>query len=105
MLDASLDSVSRCARKKRASLLSLVVLGLWTSLMIMTGVGAGLGYLLAGTLPHTWFNLFEGIAAGAMLTMIASTMIPEAVHLGSANLVGLSTLAGFVVSLLFKLLE
>jgi hypothetical protein len=40
-----------------------------------------------------------------MLTMIASTMIPEAVHLASANIVGLSTLAGFVVSLLFKLLE
>jgi CRP-like cAMP-binding protein len=81
------------------------VLGLWTSLMLVTGIGSGLGYLLAGSLSHVWFSLFEGVAAGAMLTMIASTMIPEAVHLASANVVGLSTLAGFVVSLLFKLLE
>ena len=99
------EALYSSANMKKHGLSSARVLGLWTSLMIMTGVGAGGGYLLAGTLPHTWFNLFEGIAAGAMLTMIASTMIPEAVHLGSANIVGLSTLAGFVVSLLFKLLE
>jgi CRP-like cAMP-binding protein len=99
------EALYSSANMKKHGLSSTRVLGLWTSLMIMTGIGAGFGYLLAGTLPHTWFNLFEGIAAGAMLTMIASTMIPEAVHLGSANIVGLSTLAGFVVSLLFKLLE
>jgi len=37
--------------------------------------------------------------------MIAAAMIPEAVILGSGNLVGLSTLAGFLSALLFKLLE
>ena len=39
------------------------------------------------------------------LTMIASAMIPEAVHMGSANAVGLSTLAGFLAAISFKLLE
>ena len=39
-------------------------------------------------------------SAGAMLTMI-----PEAVLLGSGNVVGLSTLAGFLGAVLFKLLE
>jgi hypothetical protein len=47
----------------------------------------------------------EGIAAGAMLTMIAAAMIPEAVILGSGNLVGLSTLFGFLCAIMFKLLE
>jgi hypothetical protein len=48
----------------------------------------------------------EGIAAGAMLTTIASTMIPEAVHLsGSSSRSGLATLAGFLAAAAFKLLE
>jgi hypothetical protein len=37
--------------------------------------------------------------------MIASAMIPEAVHMGHASTVGLSTLAGFLASISFKLLE
>ena len=48
----------------------------------------------------------EGIAAGAMLTAIAATMIPEAVHLaGSGSRVGLATLFGFLSAVCFKLLE
>ena len=78
---------------------------MWGSLMVMTGVGAGLGFLLGGVLPLTWIVFIEGVAAGAMLTMIASTMIPEAVHLGNPHVVGLSTLGGFLSAILFKLLE
>ena len=40
-----------------------------------------------------------------VLTMIASTMIPEAVHLGGGSVVGLSTLIGFLSAISFKLLE
>ncbi len=78
---------------------------MWFSLMVITAIGAGLGYLLAGMLNHAWLIFAEGLAAGAMLTMIASAMIPEAVHMGHASAVGLSTLAGFLASITFKLLE
>jgi zinc transporter ZupT len=64
-----------------------------------------LGYLLAGALNPTWLIFAEGLAAGAMLTMIAAAMIPEAVHMGHASAVGLSTLAGFLAAISFKLLE
>ena len=47
----------------------------------------------------------EGLAAGAMLTMIAQTMIPEAVHLGGPTITGLSTLIGFVAAVSFKVFE
>jgi hypothetical protein len=41
-----------------------------------------------------------------MLTTIASTMIPEAVHLaGSGARVGLATLIGFLVAISITLLE
>jgi len=78
---------------------------MWFSLMVITAVGSGLGFLFAGVLEPSWLIFAEGMAAGAMLTMIASAMIPEAVHLGNANVVGLSTLAGFMATISFKLLE
>jgi hypothetical protein len=47
----------------------------------------------------------EGLAVGAMLTMIAAAMIPEAALGGKGNLVDLSMLAGFLAAISFKLLE
>ena len=78
---------------------------MWFALMVMTAVGAGLGYLLAGVLSETWLVFAEGVAAGAMLTMIAAAMIPEAAAHGKPSEIGLSTLAGFLAAILFKLLE
>ncbi|MDY0039127.1 MAG: cyclic nucleotide-binding domain-containing protein [Desulforhabdus sp.] len=81
------------------------IISMWFSLMIITALGAGFGYLLAGALHHGWLVFAEGLAAGAMLTMIAAAMIPEAVHIGNSSAVGLSTLAGFLAAILFKLFE
>ncbi|MEM7232852.1 MAG: cyclic nucleotide-binding domain-containing protein [Planctomycetota bacterium] len=81
------------------------ILLMWTSLMVITALGAGVGYWLGGALPHSVLVAVEGIAAGAMLTMIASTLIPESVHLGGRNTVGLSTLIGFLSAVAFKLFE
>jgi len=78
---------------------------MWFSLMIMTALGSGVGYWLGGILPNHYVVFSQGLAAGAMLTMIASAMIPEAVHNGNSNLVGISTLLGFFASVLFKLFE
>jgi len=81
------------------------VLLLWSSLLVVTALGAGVGFLVAESLSHTWVIFAEGLAAGAMLTMIAAAMIPEAVHMGKAGVVGLSTLGGFLAAISFKLLE
>jgi CRP-like cAMP-binding protein/zinc transporter ZupT len=77
---------------------------LWATLVAITGLGAGVGFGLGESLPETVQAGIQGVAAGAMLTMIASTMIPEAVHLGGRNVVGLSTLAGFFAAVAFSLL-
>ena len=83
----------------------LKVFSMWFSLTIMTSIGAGIGYLLGGSVDHGIIVIIEGLAAGAMLTMIAAAMIPEAVHLGGSNITGLATLAGFLSAIAFKLLE
>jgi zinc transporter ZupT len=78
---------------------------MWLALMITTAVGSGLGFGLASVISETWLVFAEGVAAGAMLTMIAAAMIPEAAAHGKPSIVGLSTLAGFLAAVMFKLLE
>ena len=71
---------------------------MWFSLVVITGIGDGLGYLLAESLKPSLLIFAESFAAGAMQTMISTAMIPEAVHIGNANIVGLSTFAGFLAA-------
>ncbi|CAK0791214.1 unnamed protein product, partial [Prorocentrum cordatum] len=85
------------------------ILLMWAATTVVTAVGAGLGALLfppgsSGELHvETAIAGVEGLAAGAMLTMIAQTMMPEAFEQGG-DIVGLSTLAGFLCALSVKLL-
>ena len=45
----------------------------------MTSLGAAAGFWFGDILTHGVLVLVEGFAAGAMLTMIAAAMIPEAI--------------------------
>ncbi|MFC2172030.1 cyclic nucleotide-binding domain-containing protein [Acidobacteriota bacterium] len=82
---------------------------MWSSLCIMTGVGALIGASIFPPHPDGFMQLFifgiKGLAAGAMLTMIAETMLPEAFEQGGGTIVGLSTLAGFLAALAVKLIH
>ncbi len=99
------EALSSSANMKAQGTSKSRIFLMWFSLMVITGVGAGVGFLLAEQLDHTVVVFIQGLAAGAMLTMIVAAMIPEAVLQGSGNLVGLSTLSGFLGALMFKLLE
>ena len=71
--------------------------------MIFTGIGAWLGSVFFVGVELTTFSLVEGIAAGAMLTVIAETMLPEAFHRGG-GVTGISTLLGFLAAIFFTTL-
>ena len=82
------------------------ILVMWVSLVLLTGIGAFLGAVLfpvepKGSLAYVVGGI-EGFAAGAMLTMIAETMLPEAFEQGGA-IVGMSTLFGFLAALSVKI--
>jgi zinc transporter ZupT len=78
---------------------------MWLSLVLMTGIAAALGAIMGEWVPHNVMVFIEGLAAGAMLTMICAAMLPEATHLAPPNWVGLATLSGFFSALMFKVLE
>ena len=80
------------------------ILWMWISLMVITGIGAFLGNIFFVEAPRFLFALIDGMAAGAMLVMIAETMLPEACHKGGA-ITGFATLMGFLAAVFFKTLE
>jgi CRP-like cAMP-binding protein len=81
---------------------------MWMSLCIMTGVGAMIGAVVFPAHPEGMLRYYiagiEGMAAGAMLTMIANTMLPEAYEHGGSTIAGLSTLIGFIAALCVKVI-
>ncbi|HUU29650.1 MAG TPA: cyclic nucleotide-binding domain-containing protein [archaeon] len=77
------------------------ILLMWTSITLMTAIGALLGNLYFQGLSDAFLAVIRGMAAGAMLTVIAETMLPEAFEQGG-TVVGLSTLAGFIAALFVK---
>ena len=95
-------SSSACMRQQNYS--PWKIFWMWTSLMIITGIGAFFGNILFVKAPPFLFALVGGMAAGAMLTMIAETMLPEAFYKGGA-VTGFSTLLGFLAAIFFKILE
>jgi zinc transporter ZupT len=74
---------------------------MWWAVVLMSGVMAALGNLFLAHASGPTYGIIEGTAAGAMLVMIAETTLPEAYERGGA-IVGLATLAGFLVELGIK---
>ncbi|HAN00535.1 MAG TPA: hypothetical protein DCQ26_18225 [Marinilabiliales bacterium] len=99
------EAMSSTIGMKKMGWKPLKILVLWTSLMVMTAVGAAFGYFYGAKIPNYIEIGVEGLAAGAMLTMIAQTMIPEAVHIGGNRITGLSTLIGYLAAVGFKVFE
>jgi len=99
------EAMSSSIGMKKMGWSSFKIIGLWGSLMIMTAVGAIFGYYYGAIIPNYVEIGIEGIASGAMLTMISQTMIPEAVHIGGNKVTGLSTLAGYLSAVAFKIFE
>lgn len=80
------------------------VLWMWIVLVLVSALCAGLGYALASRLPGATGELTQAFAAGAMLTMLADAMMPEAFEHGG-KLVGLATVMGFLVAAMLSVVQ
>jgi CRP-like cAMP-binding protein len=98
------ESLSSSVGMQQQGLSRARILLMWSSIMLLTGVGAAAGNLFMTAAPPTLFALLEGLAAGAMLTMIAQTMLPEA-YIKGGSIIGFSTLMGFLCAIYFTTLN
>jgi zinc transporter, ZIP family len=74
------------------------ILRLWFLVVAVSTASGVLGYLLFDASSRGTGAFIQAFAAGALLTMLADTMMPEAFEFGG-KLVGLLTVAGFGASL------
>ncbi|OGO28274.1 MAG: hypothetical protein A2W33_03085 [Chloroflexi bacterium RBG_16_52_11] len=70
---------------------------MWMTLVIVSAACAGLGYAMIRWLPGVDGLYAQAFAAGAMLTMLADAMMPEAFEHGGM-LAGLFTVFGFLAA-------
>jgi ZIP family zinc transporter len=80
------------------------VLGIWAAVVIACGLAAAAGYLLLDGASPGLIAFVYAFSGGAVLTMLATSMIPEAYeHAGRA--VGVITVLGFIVAYGIHVLE
>jgi ZIP family zinc transporter len=70
---------------------------LWTTIAIVSAVAAGIGYAVANSLPSVDGRYIQAAAAGAVLTMLSDSMMPEAFEKGG-RAVALLTALGFAIA-------
>ena len=91
------ESVSSTAGLKASGWKSARILWMWIGIALVSGLASLAGYGLFQNASQDVVALVLAFAAGAILTMLADTMMPEAFEYGG-KLVGVVTTLGFVVA-------
>jgi ZIP family zinc transporter len=78
------------------------IYGLWLLVVGVSTLSAAIGYGALGTAPIAVQATIEAFAAGAILTMLADTMMPEAFE-EAGPAVGLATVLGYALGALLTL--
>jgi zinc transporter, ZIP family len=98
------ESVSSSTGMRRTGAGVRHVLAVWLGVVLISGVAAAAGYGLLEGASDEWVGLIQAYAAGAVLTMLADTMFPEAFMEGGRP-VGLLTVLGFALAYLLSTLD
>lgn len=98
------ESLSAATGLQKAGHSSGWILGLWTAVALVSALAAALGYALLGDASPAVIGSIQAFAAGAILTMLADTMMPEAFEHGG-QIVGLVTLLGFALAFMLSTVD
>ncbi|MGB8331619.1 MAG: hypothetical protein WCE62_15940 [Polyangiales bacterium] len=91
------EGLSSSAGMRRAGRSAAYVFSLWSTIAVACGLASLGGYLVFDSLSLFVVGATTAVAAGAMLTMIVDTMIPEAFS-EAHDWAGLTAVVGFLVS-------
>ena len=91
------EGLSSSAGMRHAGRSKAYVFGLWSAIAAISGVCAWAGYAIFGHFSERVIAATTAVAAGAILTMLSDTMIPEAFEYAH-DLAGLVTTLGFLAA-------
>jgi ZIP family zinc transporter len=89
------ESLSSSAGMKSAGRSPRYIFGIWGGITVLSSIAAFLGYVVFRSFSADIVAGTTAVAAGAILAMLADTMIPEAFE-SAHNLSGLITVVGFL---------
>ncbi len=98
------EGLSSSAGMKHAKRRPAYVFGVWGAIAVISGVASLVGYVGFRHVSPDVVAATIAVAAGAILAMLADTMIPEA-FAESHNFAGLITVAGFLAAFILTKLE
>jgi zinc transporter, ZIP family len=98
------ESLSAATGLKKAGHSARWVMALWTAVAVVSALAAAVGYAVLGDASPSVIAFIQAFAAGAILTMLADTMMPESFEHGG-SIVGLVTLLGFALAFLLSTAE
>jgi ZIP family zinc transporter len=95
------ESLSAATGLRKAGHSRRWILGLWSAVALVSAAAAAIGYGLLGDAPPDVIAGIQAFAAGAILVMLADTMMPEGFKHGG-RAVGLVTALGFALAFLLS---
>ena len=98
------EGLSSAAGMRQAGRSSRYIFQVWGGITLVSGLASLLGYVVFRNFSDGVIASTMAVAAGAILAMIADTMIPEAAE-ASHNLTGLITVLGFLAAFGLSQLE
>lgn len=98
------EGLSSSAGMKSAGHSATYVFGLWTGIALISGLSSLVGYAVFSHFSPEVIAATQAVAAGAILAMIADTMIPEAFEIAH-DYAGLITVAGFLAAFVLSKLD
>lgn len=92
------QGLSSAAGMKAAGRSARYIFGVWSGIMVASGIAAFAGYTIFSRLAPEGVGASTALAAGGLLAMLAETMIPEAFE-KAQSFIGLITVTGFLAAL------
>jgi len=98
------EGLSSSAGMKKAGRSPAYVMGVWATIAIVSGFASLIGFTVFCSLSPSVIAATVAVAAGAILSMLVDTMIPEAFQ-ETHDFAGLITVIGFLIAFVLTKLE
>lgn len=98
------EALSSTSGMKKAGRSARYIFGIWGVIALLSGIAALVGYTVFSNFSANVIGATEAVAAGGILAMLSSTMIPEAYE-DAHNWAGLVTVLGFMIAFVLSKME
>ncbi|KAF2336903.1 ZIP family metal transporter [Flavobacterium daemonense] len=91
------EAIAGSSGMKKGNWSNLKIISLWIFITFLCALASMAGYSFFGDASSEWLSFIQAFAGGAILMMLANSMIPEAYEHGHKS-AGVYTVVGFFVS-------